>query len=104
MVTDRDRSHPLHRIELPAKGFDAIPRDVRNKFVFRRSFNSLRGDAHLMESFEAESMLRYTLREDIRVWLANNHEGHVSILAGLGLTWITLWSKRDALLFKVFYL
>lgn len=101
-----EREHPFSRIDLPAKGFDRIPREVRGKFAFRKSFATDRGHTHMLEFFEVpdKAIQRSTLRADIRKWFEDTHEGHVSILAGMGIVWVTIWSKRDAALFKVFYL
>ncbi len=100
-----DRSHPLYALEFKAPGREIMRRD-RNTAAMRKVFNRGRGDAHLMEEWfsEKEGLYRTTLNAEIREWLTGNIEGDMRVLSGLGLTYVTIWSVRDAAMFKLFWL
>jgi hypothetical protein len=106
MERDIEYSHPLYVIAIPAKGCDSIPRDALRNPVFQKGFNETRGnEARLMQEYiSPKGMRRTTLSNEVINWLKETCEGHVRILAGYGLAWIRFSSKRDAALFKVFYL
>jgi hypothetical protein len=99
-----DMKHPLYRINLLMPGRDRIDRSRR--YVFLKTFNETKvGEGEIMEEYIApQGQRRTTLNADVRGWLRSIQRDDISILAGYGLTWITIWSKEDAVLFKMFYL
>lgn len=81
-------------------------RDRHNAVMKGKSYSVDRGFGYLMEEFECPTgQIRNTLRKDIRDWLVDlNPEDEISILSGSGIIWITIYSIRDAAMFKLFWL
>jgi len=99
---DVDRTHPLYRINLLMPGQTRIDRSRPRVFL-----KTLRKDRHgdIMQEYQAPTgMPRTTLSVDVLKWLDDEKTDQISVLAGYGLTWVTIWSMRDATLFKVFHL
>lgn len=97
-----DMQHPLYRINMLMPGQSRIDR-TRSR-VFLRTLKEPVHGSIMQEYVTVDGMLRTTLNNEVLDWLRAEQTDQMSILAGYGLTWVEMWSLRDATLFKMFYL